>query len=186
MDTYSSSLSLKNNDKLALIGISILSLIILSFLIWLIYFKEGSSPLGGTWINTLPAINAFLNSLTALFLIMGYVFIKKNRIFWHKLLMLAATTTSGLFLIGYITYHHFHGDTKFVAVGMIRPLYFGILISHILLSTLQVPLILSTLYFAFTQKFVKHKKVAKITFPIWLYVSVTGVAIFIMLKFYNL
>jgi putative membrane protein len=99
--------------------------------------------------------------------------------------MYAATITSALFLLGYISYHHFHGDTKFIATGAIRPLYFGVLISHILLSATQVPLILSTLYFALTQQFVKHKKTAKITFPIWLYVSVTGVIIFIFLKYFN-
>ena len=99
--------------------------------------------------------------------------------------MFSATFTSALFLVSYITYHHFHGDTKFVAVGTIRPIYFGILISHILLSAIQVPLILSTLYLALTRKFVKHKKIARITFPIWLYVSVTGVVIFIMLSQFN-
>lgn len=185
MFSNNSTHSYKSNDKNALITICLLSFFILSFLIWLIYFKPGASPEGGTWINALPALNALLNSLTSLFLIIGFVLIKKNRINWHKKMMLSAVATSGLFLIGYICYHHFHGDTKFVAVGIIRPLYFGILISHILLSIVQVPLIFSTLYFAFSKQFSKHKKSAKITFPIWLYVSITGVVIFIILKFYN-
>ena len=185
MFSYNSNNFYKNNDKNALVTISLLSVLIISFLIWLIYFKVGAAPEGGTWIDKLPAVNAILNLLTASFLIIGYILIKKNNINWHKKLMLAATLTSGFFLIGYISYHHFHGDTKFVATGMIRPLYFGILISHILLSVAQVPLIFSTLYFAFSQQFTKHKKSAKITFPIWLYVSITGVVIFIILKFFN-
>jgi putative membrane protein len=173
------------SDKNVIVIILLLSAAVLGFLIWLIYFKAGSAPEGGTWINMLPAMNAFLNTLTSLFLIVGLTFIKQNNIEWHKRFMYAATITSALFLVGYIAYHNFHGDTKFVATGTIRPVYFGILISHILLSAIQVPLILSTLYFALTKKYVKHKKVAKITFPIWLYVSITGVVIFIFLKFFN-
>jgi putative membrane protein len=175
----------ESNDKFVFAIIAALSFIVLSFLIWLIYFKQGSMPEGGTWINLLPALNASLNTLTSLFLIVGYVLIKRNNIEWHKRFMYAATFTSALFLVGYILYHNFHGDTKFIALGPIRTIYFLILISHILLSAVQVPLILSTLYLAITKKFVKHKKVAKITFPIWLYVSVTGVVVFFFLKFLN-
>lgn len=175
-----------NSDKKVFVIIGILSSIILAFLTWLIYFKTGADLEGEMpWVNSLPALNALLNSLTSIFLVTGLIFIKKNRIDWHKRAMLAATGTSAFFLISYITYHHFHGDTKFVAVGLIRPIYFGILISHILLSVVQVPLILSTLYLAFTKNFQKHKLIARITFPIWLYVSMTGILIFIFLKFYN-
>ncbi|MFA6237433.1 MAG: DUF420 domain-containing protein [Bacteriovorax sp.] len=180
MDSYTSY-----KDKNVLISIGCLSFSILSFLIWLIYFKPGSAPEGGTWIDFLPSFNAFLNTLTSLFLITGYILIKRNRIEWHKRFMYAATVTSAFFLIGYISYHHFHGDTKFIATGPIRLAYFGILISHILLSIIQVPLILSTLYFAITAQYVKHKKIAKVTFPVWLYVSVTGVIVFMFLKFFN-
>jgi putative membrane protein len=163
-----------------------LSFAILAFLTWLIYFKPGADLSGEiSWVNSLPALNALLNSLTSIFLVTGLIFIKKNKIDWHKRAMFAATGTSALFLISYITYHHFHGDTKFVAIGLIRPIYFGVLISHILLSVVQVPLILSTLYLAFTKNFQKHKIVARITFPIWLYVSMTGILIFIFLKFFN-
>ena len=174
------------DDSTAFSIIGILSAVVLAFLVWLIYFKTGADLTGEIgWVNSLPALNALLNSLTSIFLITGFVFIKKNKIQWHKILMFAATITSALFLISYITYHHFHGDTKFVAEGSIRSLYFGILISHILLSAVQVPLILSTLYLALTKKYVKHKRIARITFPIWLYVSVTGIIIFLFLKFLN-
>lgn len=174
-----------SNDKFVFVIIGALSFIILSFLIWMIYFKSGVNPQATTWIGTLPAINASLNTLTSIFLVIGYILIKKGNIEGHKRLMYAATFTSLLFLVGYIFYHHFHGDTKFIATGPIRPVYFFILISHIVLSAVQVPLILSTLYLAFTKKFVKHKKVARITFPIWLYVSATGVIVFFFLKFFN-
>lgn len=186
MDSYNPDTdNSKDVDKNVFIIIVLVSVAILSFLIWLIYFKPGANPEGGTWINSLPALNAFLNTLTSIFLVTGLAFIKQNNIEWHKRSMLAATGTSALFLLGYISYHHFHGDTKFVAIGSVRLVYFSVLISHILLSAIQVPLILSTLYLALTKKFVKHKKVARITFPIWLYVSVTGVMIFVMLRWFN-
>ena len=166
--------------------IGILSAVVLAFLVWLIYFKTGATtPVEMNWISSLPALNALLNSLTTIFLISGMVFIKNNMPKWHIRSMLMATLTSAFFLISYITYHHFHGDTKFVALGSIRTLYFAILISHILLSAIQVPLILSTLYLGLTKKYEKHRKVAKVTFPIWLYVSITGVLIFVFLKWFN-
>jgi putative membrane protein len=174
------------NEKNVFIIIGILSALVLAFLVWLIYFKPGEdldSNIG--WVGYLPILNAFLNTLTSVFLITGLTFIKQNKIEWHKRFMFAATGTSALFLLSYITYHHFHGDTKFIASGFIRPLYFGILISHILLSAIQVPLILSTLYLAMVKNFIRHKKIARITFPIWLYVSITGVLIFIILRWFN-
>lgn len=165
--------------------IALASTFVIGFLFWLIYFKDAETQTMG-WVEYLPALNAFLNTVTATFLVSGYIFIKKNNIEKHKWMMLLATMTSALFLMSYITYHHYHGDTKFIATGSIRTIYFFILISHILLSIVQVPLILITLYLAFTQKFIRHKKFAKVTFPIWLYVSVTGVLIFIILNRYNL
>ena len=177
--------NLKSKETNVFFLIGFISLTVLSFLVWLIYFKPAANPEGGAWINSLPIINAFLNTLTSIFLVTGLVFIKQNKIDLHKRSMFAAVISSAIFLVGYILYHHFHGDTKFVAVGIIRPIYFTILISHILLSAIQVPLILTTLYLAMTRKFVKHKKVARITFPIWLYVSVTGVLIFVLLRWFN-
>jgi len=174
-----------NSDKKVFISIGALSALVIGFLFWLIYFKESAGVESNTWVYYLPSVNALLNSITATFLVLGYVFIKRNRITTHRNFMLAATLTSALFLISYITYHHYKGDTIFTAEGLIRPIYFFILISHILLSIVQVPLILSTLYLAASKNYVKHRKIAKITFPIWLYVSVTGVLIFIILKLFN-
>lgn len=175
------------DDANIYILIGTISFLALGFLIWLIYFRSVAETAGeGRWVELLPVVNVFLNTLTSISLISGFVFIKKNHINLHKKAMLTATFTSALFLISYVTYHHFHGDTKFQAMGLIRPVYFGILITHILLSAVQVPLILATLYLALTKKFVKHKKLAKITFPVWLYVSITGVLIFIILRWFNL
>jgi putative membrane protein len=175
-----------HSEKKVFAVIGVLSALVLAFLVWLIYFKPGATaPAEMNWINSLPSLNALLNSLTTIFLISGIVFIKNNMPKWHIRSMLMATLTSAIFLISYITYHHFHGDTKFLAQGMVRTIYFIILISHILLSAVQVPLILSTLYLGLSKKYEKHRKVAKITFPIWLYVSITGVLIFVFLKWFN-
>lgn len=188
MDSYDSDSKghAVSNDINSYIIIGFLSFVVLAFLFWLIYFKPGATNVDvSSWVNSLPALNAFLNTLTSIFLVTGYTLIKQNKIEWHKRAMYMATITSALFLVSYIAYHHFHGDTKFIGEGTVRFVYLGILISHILLSIVQVPLILSTLYLAMTKKFAKHKKIARITFPIWLYVSVTGVLIFIMLKWFN-
>lgn len=175
-----------NNDRKVFGLIGLISTLVICFLFWLIYFKNTTSPGENSWYLYLPVLNALLNSVTAALLISGYVFIKKNNIEKHKVAMLLATFTSALFLISYITYHHYHGDTKFMGVGISRTIYFFILITHILLSIVQVPLILVTLYLAFTKQFVKHRKIARVTFPVWLYVSLTGVLIFIFLNWFNL
>jgi putative membrane protein len=174
-----------NSEKTVFSIIGIASAGVIAFLFWLIYFKTGAEVNSTGWVHNLPALNAILNAITAIFLVTGYVLIKRNHRNLHTKAMLVATTSSALFLISYITYHHYQGDTKFLGVGIIRPIYFGILISHILLSIVQVPLILSTLYLAAVKNFTKHRKFARITFPIWLYVSVTGVLIFVILKSFN-
>lgn len=174
-----------SSEKTAFKIIGLLSFCVLSFLFWLIYFKTESDLGNSFWINKLPALNAILNSITAIFLIAGRVAIKLNRVDLHKRLMISASVSSVFFLVSYVTYHNYHGDTKFLAEGIIRPIYFAILISHILLSMVQVPLILGTLYLARVKNFILHRKLARITFPIWLYVSVTGVCIFFILNFFN-
>jgi putative membrane protein len=162
-----------------------LGAIVIAFLFWWIYFREVNQSTF-TWTIHLPLVNAILNTITATLLCLGYLAIKNGNKEKHKKFMLAATATSACFLISYLVYHYFQGDTKFLAKGLIRYLYFFILISHILLSIVQVPLILMTLLFAFTQKFNAHKKIAPWTFWIWLYVSVTGVLVFIFLKYFNI
>lgn len=164
--------------------IYVLSALITLFLVWFIYFKPEATH-QYDWVVNLPVVNAFLNSLASVFLILGYYFVKKGKITWHIRSMSSATVSSALFLVSYLLYHHFHGDTKFIAQGFIRPVYFSILISHIFLSVVMLPMVLITLWNAFTSNFEKHKKWAKYTLPIWLYVSVTGVLIFVFLRYFN-
>lgn len=173
------------SEKNILILIGLISAMVITFLFWLIYFKPAASSEGLVWVSYLPLVNALLNTITSAFLIVGYYWVKNGNLGAHKKMMYSATCTSALFLISYLLYHHYQGDTKFMGTGLVRPVYFFILISHILLSIVQVPLIFATLYFAFTEKFTKHRKVARITFPIWLYVSVTGVLVFIFIKLFN-
>ncbi len=132
-------------------------------------------------ISDLPTVNASLNSVSTIILIVGYVFIRQKKISAHKNCMLAAFSVSVLFLISYVIYHANAGSTPFTKQGWIRPVYFTILISHIILAFLIVPLALRTLYLAWRERFEQHRRIAKLTFPIWLYVSVTGVLIYLML-----
>jgi len=173
----------KSNKKAYFFIIS-LSFLIIAFLFWLIYFQTGANH-SRAWVSYLPFLNASLNFLTSILLILGFREIRRKNVETHVRFMLTAVLCSALFLLSYITYHYFQGDTKFLGEGLLRVVYFFILISHIILSIIQVPLILGTLYFAGTKQFKKHKKIAKITFPIWLYVSVTGVLIFLFLNFLN-
>jgi uncharacterized membrane protein YozB (DUF420 family) len=130
-----------------------------------------------------PALNAFLNGTSAVLIGTGYYFIKNGRREAHKRMMLAAFVTSALFLISYLYYHLVlrAGVTHFKGEGVWRPIYFAILVSHTFLAVVVVPFILVTLYRALKGNFARHKAIARYTFPIWLYVSVTGVVIFVML-----
>ena len=136
-------------------------------------------------LSILPSVNALLNTITAIFLVIGYAFIRQKRVEAHKICMLTATLTSTLFLASYLYYHYFHGATRFKGTGVIRSVYFTILISHTILAMLQLPLILTTLYYAFGGNIEKHRRFAQITLPIWMYVSVTGVVIYYLLYQYN-
>ncbi len=174
-----------NSNKGLWVAFLSVSFIIFVFLFWWIYAKEAGSSEGLTWVSYLPYLNSLLNFLTAVLLCLGFYCIRLGKRDLHRNIMITAGCLSGLFLISYLTYHHFQGDTKFVGLGIIRPIYFFILISHVILSMVQVPLILATFTFAFLGKWNSHKRVAKITFPVWLYVSITGVLIFFLLKFFN-
>ena len=167
----------------ALYAIGALSAVVAAFLIWLIYFKgRAAAP---EWVSSLPAANAAFNSLSALCLTAGYINIRRRNKAAHKRFMLSATVFSALFLFSYITYHSLHGDTLFPGHGWVRPAYFALLISHIGLSMVALPLIFATLYFSLSGKFQFHRKVARWTFPIWMYVSVTGVLVFLVLRAYT-
>ena len=173
------------SEKKSILSILTLSAVVFAFLVWWIYAKETGGTTNREMVDLLPYVNSFLNALTSIFLLLGLKAIRSGNRELHKKIMLGACSLSATFLISYLLYHHYHGDTKFIGTGWVRYSYFAILISHILLSMAQVPLILFTFYLAFKKRWNLHRKVAKVTFPIWLYVSVTGVIIFIYLKFLN-
>jgi putative membrane protein len=157
------------------------SVAVVAFLFWLVYFKP-RSEYDPTIIGNLPALNATLNALASGFLVAGYVAVRRGQYRRHMTFMFAALGSSALFFVSYVVYHHFHGDTKFAGTGFVRPVYFAILISHILLSAVAVPLILLSFYLSLSGRLAAHRKVSRFTFPIWLYVSVTGVLVFLLLK----
>ncbi len=132
-------------------------------------------------ITDLPAVNATLNALSSIWLTCGYIFIRQKKISAHRFCMIAALTTSALFLISYLIYHYHAGSKPFAGQGAIRAVYFTILTTHTILATAIVPLALITLFRALKERFDKHKRIARWTLPIWFYVSVTGVVIYLML-----
>ncbi|MFQ3213260.1 MAG: putative membrane protein [Marivirga sp.] len=155
----------------------------------------------GTWVYMLPHVNAIFNSVTAVALFLGYIFIKNKNVKLHRLMMTIAFSLGSLFLVSYIIYHAAADSTIFGdsnGNGMLdeieltnslsfwRPIYVGILLSHIALAAIVVPFVLFAIYFALTEKIEKHKKIVKFTFPIWLYVSVTGVVVYFLISpFYS-
>jgi putative membrane protein len=164
-----------------ILAVIALSAGIAAFLIWLIYFKgKVAAP---DWVGALRAANASFNSMSALCLLLGYINIRRGNRVTHMRFMLTATVFSALFLVSYIVYHFFHGDTRFPGYGWIRPAYFFILITHIGLSMVALPLILGSLWFGLRNQFHFHRRVARWTFPIWMYVSVTGVIVYALLQF---
>ncbi len=132
-------------------------------------------------VENLPAVNATLNGISAILLTMGFVFIKRGKKEAHQRCMISAFLVSAVFLICYLIYHYYAGSTKFTATGWIRPVYFTILITHVILAAAIVPMILMTMWRAWKKDFEKHKKIARWTWPLWMYVSVTGVLIYLML-----
>jgi putative membrane protein len=168
----------------ALAAIFALSAGVCGFLIWLVKFKPAAGYVSDV-IGYLPALNSAFNATASVFLISGFVAVKRRNYVRHVWMMGGALLSSTLFLISYIVYHYFHGDTKFTGTGMVRPIYFFILISHISLSMVVVPLILISLYLSLSGKLALHRRVSRFTFPIWLYVSVTGVLIFVFLRLFS-
>ena len=132
-------------------------------------------------IAYLPSLNAFLNAISAVLLIIGFRFIRQRNIHAHRACMIAAFTVSVFFLLSYLTYHYYVGMTRFPGQGWVRPVYFIILISHTILAALVPFLALVTLSRALKEQFPKHRRIARWTLPIWLYVSVTGVVVYLML-----
>ena len=131
--------------------------------------------------SDLPLLNAFLNTFSAILLLVGHASIKKGRRASHKKYMIAAFLASTLFLCSYLTYHYVHGSQHFQGEGLVRPIYFLILGTHTICAALIVPLVIITLRRGLKSDFVRHRGIARWTYPIWLYVSVTGVIIYLLL-----
>jgi len=132
-------------------------------------------------IHDLPAVNASLNALSAVLLLTGYVLIRQRRIETHRKVMIAAFITSSIFLIFYVVYHAQVGSVRFTRQGFVRPLYYTILVTHVTLAAAVVPLALITLSRGLKARYARHRAIARWTFPIWLYVSVTGVLVYVLL-----
>ncbi len=129
----------------------------------------------------LPTVNATLNAISGIFLLTGYVLIKRRHINAHRNAMLGAFASSTLFLISYLVYHAQAGSRPFTGQGVIRYVYFAILLSHIVLAAAILPMAISTLSRGLRGRYVEHKRIARKTFPAWMYVSVTGVIVYLML-----
>jgi len=164
-------------------AIVVVSGLAVSFLLWLLYVHHASADFAGRWMF-LPALNAFLNGLCAVTLCVGLYFIKHHNKEAHRRSMLLAFAFSSLFLVSYIVNHTLHGDTIFPGHGPVRTLYLSILASHVILSIVALPMVLTTFFFSLTGRFAMHRRIARFTFPIWLYVSITGVVVFVFLRAY--
>ncbi len=164
-----------------ILGVSALVVI---FLFWLIYFKpvaETALP----WVGYLPQVNAGLNFTSFCLVLAGLRAIGRRDRKRHGWLMASAVSVSGLFLVSYLIYHFQAGHTTYTGQGWVRPIYFFILVSHILLSVVLVPLLLGTVSLAAMRKFSHHRALARWTYPIWLYVSLTGVLVFLFLRVWS-
>lgn len=133
------------------------------------------------FISYLPHVNACLNGTSAILLFSGYSFIRARNVLAHRACQIAALCVSLLFLASYLTYHYHHGSTRFLGTGLVRPIYFTVLMSHTILAIVIVPLVILTFYRAFRGDFSRHRRIARITLPLWLYVSITGVIVYLML-----
>jgi uncharacterized membrane protein YozB (DUF420 family) len=132
-------------------------------------------------VHDLPAVNASLNAASGILLVIGYALIRARRIELHRKCMIAAFVMSSLFLICYVIYHAQVGSVRFTRQGFVRPLYFTILITHVTLAALVLPLAIVTLSRGLKARYDRHRRIARWTFPIWLYVSVTGVLVYVLL-----
>jgi putative membrane protein len=151
------------------------------FLFWLIY-KHPAADTSSVRLPFLPALNALLNGLSATALLIGYTFIRARKIAAHRASMITAFLFSTLFLVSYILHHYLHGDVRYPIHADYRAVYLPILASHILLAVFALPLVLVTFFFSLTGRFPQHRKVARWTFPLWFYVSITGVITYAMLR----
>lgn len=176
----SNTAAIAREDRPFWIVNAVLSVVALGVLAYLLLIRHGSGDREA--LSFMPAVNACFNGISALLLVLAVVAIKQKKVARHQALMLSAFASSAFFLVGYLAYHYVHGDSRYPGNGGMRTLYLLVLASHVLLSIPVVPMCLAAFYFAFRRRFVTHKKITRFLFPIWLYVSVTGVLVFVLLR----
>ncbi len=157
---------------------------VVPLLVAVLHYFPGMLQIEGTNVRFLPPVIAGINTLTSIVLVVGYVFIRQKNVAGHRAMMATAFALGTVFLVCYVAYHSQAEQTRFPDIGPLKTVYLTLLASHILLAIVTVGLVLFTLYFALTQQFARHRRIARWTFPIWLYVSVTGVIIYFMIAPY--
>lgn len=180
MTTLAPASSSRSGTGPAITVILLISAAATAFLFWLIYFHP-ALDVTGKELTFLPALNAVLNGFAATALVAGYVFVRSHRVKAHRRAMITAFAFSTLFLVSYIGNYALHGESHYPGHGLIRVVYLAILVSHVLLSMVALPLVLITFFLSLSGRIPIHRRVARWTFPIWLYVSVTGVIVYAML-----
>ena len=181
MTTFAPSANSRSGTGPAIAAILAVSAAATLFLFWLIYVHPAMDATS-TRFAFLPALNALLNGRSATALLIGYTFIRAHRIAAHRASMLTAFGFSTLFLVSYILHHALHGDVRYPVHAALRSVYLPLLASHIVLAVVALPLVLVTFFFSLTGRIPQHRKVARWTFPLWLYVSITGVVTYVMLR----
>jgi putative membrane protein len=180
MNTMAPASTSKPGTGPAIAAILVISAAASLFLFWLIYIHPAAAA--SSEYAFLPALNAVFNGLAATALLIGFTFIRARRIAAHRTAMITAFGFSTLFLISYILHHALHGDVRYPAHAAFRAFYLSLLASHIILAVIALPMVLVTFFFSLTGRFPQHRKIARWTFPLWLYVSVTGVITYVMLR----
>jgi putative membrane protein len=170
----------RRSDRVALLMIGLVSAGVILAVGFLLIGRRPAAGVAHT-VSTLPLVNAWLNGTSALLLTVGYGFIRRRKVTAHKTCMVTAFGVSSCFLVSYVIYHYHAGSKPFGGHGWIRGVYYPLLISHLILAALIVPLALTTLYRAWRGQFARHRRIARWTLPVWLYVSVTGVLVYWML-----
>lgn len=153
---------------------------VFAFLLYQLYLRPPAASIPD-WTASLPAVNAGLNAATTALVCLGVLAIRGGRRRLHAGLQIAALGSGALFLAGYVIYHHYQGDTPYPGTGFLRPFYFFVLITHILASAAALPLLVTTVLFAATRRFSFHRRWARVTVPVWLYASLTGLVVYAML-----
>jgi uncharacterized membrane protein YozB (DUF420 family) len=167
-------------DRAPIVVIGLTSLVVLAG-VAILLLGGSARPAAAADLAALPAVNALLNATSAVLLSAGFVQIRRGNVAAHRACMLAAFGVSTLFLFSYVVYHACAGSVAFQGHGLVRPVYFALLLTHIVLAAAIVPLALTTIHRAWTARFDRHRRIARWTLPIWLYVSVSGVVIYLML-----